>query len=211
MTALDQTAFFQNRRDDIPNQELARKLAESEDRMGVEEIAQNLWNKNPKIQSDCLKVLYEIGYLNPELISGYANDFLKLLHSRNNRFVWGGMIGLSTIAGIAADDIYPSVAEIKKAVEHGSVITVDGGVRTLAVLASTSNKRCSELFPYLLNVLETCRPKSVAQYAEKILVAVNSENKSGFIAVLDKRLEDLTSSQSTRVKRVIKQANQCEA
>jgi len=211
MAVLDQIAFFQNRRDDVPNQELASKLVETKDLNGIREIAENLWNKNPAIQSDCIKVLYWTGYLAPELIAGYAEDFLKLLRSRNNRMVWGGMIALSTIAEIVADDIYPGVPEIKKAIENGSVITVDGGVQTLAILASTSDGRCSELFPYLINVLETCRPKSVAQYAEKILVAVNSENKNRYISLLEKRLEDLSGTQITRVKRVIKQANQSEA
>jgi hypothetical protein len=203
MSILNQIAYFQNRRDEIPNQELARRLAETEDRAAIQEIAQNLWNNNPKIQSDCLKVLYEIGYLNPDLISDYAGDFLKLLRSRDNRLVWGGMIGLSTVAAVAADAIYPHYAEIQKAMERGSVITVDGGVKTLAILASTSQERCQEIFPYLLRHLKTCRPKDVPQHAEKIAVAVNQENRQDFIDVLQKRLEDMSSSQATRIKKVI--------
>jgi hypothetical protein len=85
MPVLDRIAHFQNRRDEVPNQELARQLADTEDRQGIQEIAANLWNKEPAIQSDCLKVLYEIGYLKPELVSTYAADYLKLLRNRNNR------------------------------------------------------------------------------------------------------------------------------
>ena len=39
-------------------QELARDLAASEDRAGTREIAENLYNREPNIQSDCLKVLH---------------------------------------------------------------------------------------------------------------------------------------------------------
>ena len=117
MSVLNRIAYFQGRRDEVPNQELARDLAASEDRAGIREIAENLWNREPNVRSDCLKVLYEIGYLKPELVAPYAGDFLKLLGSRNNRLVWGGMIGLSTVAGIAADELYPHVAEIQQVME----------------------------------------------------------------------------------------------
>ena len=41
MTVLNQIAYFQNRRDEVPNQELARQLAETQDRVGIQEIAEN--------------------------------------------------------------------------------------------------------------------------------------------------------------------------
>ena len=87
MSALNRIAYFQNRRDEVPNQELARDLAARQDRAGIQEIAENLWNKNQNVQSDCLKVLYEIGYLDPTLVADYAADFLKLLNSKHNRLV----------------------------------------------------------------------------------------------------------------------------
>jgi hypothetical protein len=46
----------------------------------------------------------------------------------------------------------------------------------------------------------------VPQHAEKIVVAVNAKNKGGFIKVLERRMADMTGSQATRVKRVIKEA-----
>ena len=152
----------------------ARQLAETQDRLGIQEIAENLWNKNSNIQSDCLKVLYETGYLAPELIAPYAADFLKLLRSRHNRMVWGAMIGLSTIADLAADAIDSQRGEIQRTMEQGSVITVDAGVQTLAKLATTSDERRREIFPYLLQHLQTGRPKDVPQHAEKIVIAVDT-------------------------------------
>lgn len=208
MSVLNEIATFQGRRDEMPNQELARRLAETQDQAGIQEIAENLWNADPNVQSDCIKVLYEIGYLDPALIAPYAADFLKLLHSRHNRLVWGGMIALSTIGDVAADAIDPQREEIQRAMERGSVITVDAGVLTLAKLASTSAERRQAIFPYLLAHLQTCRPKDVPQHAEKTLVAVDASNKVAFVEVLEQRLSLMKPSEVARLKRVIKRASE---
>jgi hypothetical protein len=68
LAALNKIAYFQNRRDEAPNQVLARQLVDAHDREGVGELAENLWNKNSNIRNDCIKTLYEVGYLAPELI-----------------------------------------------------------------------------------------------------------------------------------------------
>ncbi len=207
MSVLHRIAHFRNRRDEVPNQELAKALAQKKDRKGIREIAENLWHENAQVQSDCLKVLYEIGYLNPALVADYAGDFLKLLESRNNRLVWGGMIALSTIAPIRAAEIFERCEAIQRAMEGGSVITIDNGVKTLALLAAGSDARRLTLFPCLLHHLETCRPKEVPQHSEKTLPAVTAKNKAKFIQVLQKRLPEMTSAQARRVKRVIKEAD----
>lgn len=205
MSVLDQIAHFQGRRDEVPNQELARQLVETQDTDGVREIAENLWHKDRHVQADCIKVLYEVGYLAPELVAPYADEFLKLLRSRNNRLVWGGMIALATVAGLAADSLYPERAEILKAMERGSVITVDAGVQALAGLAATSAERRRELLPTLFEHLQTCRPKDVAQHSEKIAPAVDAEHADAFIQVLETRMEDLSKAQVSRVNRVVRQ------
>ena len=208
MSALNQIAHFQNRRDEVPNQILARDLASRKDRAGIREIAVNLWNKDKGIQADCIKVLYEVGYLQPALIAEYVEDFVKLLKSKNNRLVWGAMIALGAVADIKADVIFAHLAEIQKAMNSGSVITVDNGVQTLALAASKGGKYNKAIFPYLLDHLKTCRPKDVAQHSEKTLPAVvDASNKKQFIAVLEKRMEDLSGSGLARVKKVIKAAS----
>jgi hypothetical protein len=206
MSVLNKIAYYQNQRSDVPNQELARELAASKDRDGVREIAEGLWNKDKNIQSDCLKVLYETGYLDPALVADYAGDFLKLLKSRNNRLVWGGMIALSTVADLKADEIFPHFDEIVDIMNKGSVITMDNGVKALALVASRNPAYNQKIFPYLLDHLSTCRPKEVPQHAEKTLPAVTAGNKSDFIRVIEKRLEDMTASQTARLKKVIKTA-----
>ena len=207
MSVLDKLAHSLGRRDEVPNQELARELAEKKDEEGIREIAENLWNKDKNIQADCIKVLYEIGYIEPKLISEYAEDFAKLLKSRNNRLVWGGMTALAEVAKANPDAVFKYFDQIKKAKETGSVITVDNAISTLAWTAAANEKYNETIFPYLLKHLAGCRPKEVPQHAEKTLSAVNTGNKVEFIKVLEKRIEDLSGSGLSRVKKVIKQAN----
>lgn len=206
MSVLNRIAHLQNRRDEVPNKELALELAEQKNREGIRVIGENLWVKDKNIQADCIKILYEIGYIDPALIANYAGDFLKLLRSRNNRLAWGGMIGLSTIAELRPDFIHTNLNEILKAMRTGSVIMVGSAVRTLA-LAAVQEAYRPEIFPHLLEHLRTCRPKDVPQHAEKSLPAVDTGNKEDFIAVLNKRLGDLSPAQVKRVKKVIKEAN----
>ena len=206
MSVLNRIAFFRNRRDEVPNQELARDLAAKKDKAGIREIAEHLWDKEKNIQSDCLKVLYEVGYIDPALIADYVEDFIKLLKSRNNRLVWGGMIALGTVAGLKADVVFAHLIEIQKTMKEGSVITMDNGVQTLARAASKNDEYNRVIFPYLLQHLKTCRPKEVPQHSEKTLPAVNAANKADFIKVLEKRMEDLSSSGMSRLRKVIKEA-----
>ena len=206
MSILEKLACFQNRRDEVPNQELARELAETQNREGLREIAENLWNKDKNVQADCIKVLYEVGYLAPELVADFAGNFLKLMKSKNNRLAWGAMIAISTIAALKADEIFPHVHEIQQVMDKGSVITKDNGVKILALVAAQNESYRREIFPYLLNHLATCRPKDVPQHSEKSLPAVDGQNKAEFIALLEKRAVDLSKMELVRVKKVIKAA-----
>lgn len=204
MSVLNKIAHLQGRRDEVPNQQLAMELAKNKNQAGIREIAANLWNQDKNIQADCLKVLYEIGYLDPKLVAPYAEDFMKLLASRNNRLVWGSMIGLSTIAGIEPKKLHAKRVVLQKAIEAGSVITVDNGIKTLAIVASRSDGYRKTLLPYLLEHLKTCRPKDVPQHAESIKVAVNEGSKQAFVEVLEKRMIGMPVSRVSRLKRVIK-------
>ncbi len=203
MSVLEKLASSLGRRDDVPNQQLARELAESEDAEAIEELVENLSNKDRNIQSDCIKVLYEIGYIRPELIAGYVDDFLGLLKSKNNRLVWGGMIALSTIAELQGNKLYRHLDEIKSTIDRGSVITVDRGIKTLSILASQSQEYRRSIFPYLLQHLRSCRPKDFPQRAEYVLAAVDATNKDAFLEVIQKRIPEMKPSQVKRLKRVL--------
>jgi len=206
MSVIDKLAHSIGRRDEVPNQELARDLAAKKDKKGIHEIAENLWNKDKNIQADCIKVLYEVGYIEPKLIVDYTEDFVKCLRNKNNRLAWGGMTALAEVAKANPDVVFKHLDAIKKAKETGSVITVDNAISTLAWTAAGNKQYNEVIFPYLLKHLSFCRPKEVPQHSEKTVPAVNASNKADFIKVLEKRTEDLSGGGLTRVKKVIKQA-----
>ena len=204
MSTLGKIAYYQNRRDEVPNQELARELAASKDSAGIQEIADNLWNKNKNVRSDCLKVLYEIGYVDSQLIAGYVGDFLKLLGSKDNRMVWGAMIALATVASIRPQEIWQQVDAVIAAVQHGSLITVVWGVRALATVAAADSAYSAKIFAMLLTQLKTCIPRDVPTHAESMLCAVNQGNKTEFTTALTARQAEMTPSQLARLKKVLK-------
>jgi len=206
VSILNRLAHSLGRRDEVPNQELARDLAAKKDKKGILEITKNLWNKDKNIQADCIKVLYEVGVIEPKLIADYTDDFVKCLRSKNNRLAWGGMTALAEVAKANPDAVFKHLDAIKKAKESGSVITVDNAISTLAYTAAGNKKYNEVIFPYLIKHLSGCRPKEVPQHSEKTLPAVNTSNKTDFIKVLEKRMEDLSGGGLTRVKKVIKQA-----
>ena len=202
MSTLDSIAYFQNRRDEVPNQELARDLAARKDAAGIQEIAGNLWHKNASVRSDCLKVLYEIGYIEPGLIAANVGDFLKLLKSKENRMVWGGMIALATIADLQPQAIWEKIDDVISAVEHGTLITVVWGVKTLARVAAVAPRYKEKLFPILIEQLKTCIPRDVAMHAESIVCAVDESNRGQFLSVLQARSTELKPSQLARIKKL---------
>jgi hypothetical protein len=204
MSALNKIAFFQNRRGEIPNQELARALAISKDRRGIQEIAENLWNKNRSIRSDCLKVLYEIGYIDPGLIADYVDGFLKLLLDKENRMVWGAMIALASIADRRPKEIWQKIEDVKCVTNRGTVITLVWGVRTMARVAAASPRYRKVLFPILLGHVRTCIPRDVPTHAESMLCAVTKSNSKEFLGVLEKRRRELSPSQTARLRKVIR-------
>ena len=204
MSALNKIAFFQNRRGEIPNQELARALAISKDRRGIQEIAENLWNKNRSIRSDCLKVLYEIGYIDPGLIADYVDDFLKLLRDKENRMVWGAMIALANVADRRPKEIWKSIEDVVRVTKRGTVITLVWGVRTMARVAAASPRYRKVLFPILIGHVRTCIPRDVPTHAESMLCAVTKSNSKEFLGVLEKRRKELSPSQTARLKKVIR-------
>ncbi|MBM3127216.1 MAG: hypothetical protein FJ009_01110 [Chloroflexi bacterium] len=204
MSALDKIAYFQNRRDEVPNQELARTLMKTKNRKGIQEIAENLGHQNKSVRSDCLKVLYEIGYLAPELIADYAYELLALLKSKDNRMVWGALIALATIADLRAKEIWAQIDDVIAAMEHGTVISVVWGVKTLAHVAAQDKRYRKKLFPILLAQIRKCIPRDVPTHAESMLRAIDDGNRKEFLVVLASREKEMTSSQTARLRKVMK-------
>ncbi len=206
MSVINELACSQGRRDEVPNQELACKLAAGNDTAGIKELVGHLRDKNVDIANDCIKTIYEIGMIDPALIEPHTEEIIRLLPSRNNRMVWGAMIALSTVADRQADTLIAHLDLIMKTTKSGSVITTDNGIKILGLIGSAKPEYRAAVTPFLLEHLRTCRPKEVPQHAESTLPAVSKDNRDAFIAALNTRVTDLTPGGLTRIRKVLKQA-----
>ena len=204
MTVVTKLASQLKRRDERPNIELARELVECNDIEGIQEIVENLVSSNKKIKTDCIKVVYEIGRVKPELISDYAEIFIHFLKSSNNRLGWGAMQVLSTIADISSIALMKNLSTIKRVVKLGSVITSDKGILTLAKLATVNEQNREQIVPFLIEHLKSCRTKEVPQHAESIMMAITDDNREAFLNVLRERVVYMTKPQARRVHKIFR-------
>jgi hypothetical protein len=207
MSILSQLATALNRRDEVPNQELAKKIVKSSDKKAVKELVENLSNKDKNIQSDCIKVLYEIGEQQPGLIAAYDKEFLALLDNKNNRLVWGAMTALDCIAGINPKGIYKNLTKILKASDTGSVITKDHCLGILTKLAA-EKQYADNALALMLDEFKSCPTNQLPKYAEDAIPVITEKYKKDFIKVLSFRIKEIEKeSKQKRVEKVIAKLN----
>jgi len=203
MTIIDRLASSLNRRDEVPNQQLAVQIVDRNDEKAVEELVRNLTNKDREIQSDCIKVLYEVGERKPALIARYAGEFSSLLDSENNRLVCGGMAALDQIALANPKTIYGMLTKIVESGEKGSVITRDHAVGILIKLASLA-QYSERAIPLLIEQLKRSPTNQLPMYSENLAPIVTESNRAAFVKTLTSRLHDIEkASKRKRVERVI--------
>jgi hypothetical protein len=204
MALIDNLPSSTGKRSKEANKIIAKEITDKSDHKSIKELLKLLDNKDRNIQSDSIEVLYETGYLKPDLIADYYEIFLELLNNKNNRLVWGAMIALSSISKIIPEDIFKVLPIITKAFDKGSVITKDAGVSVYVNLARIKNQK-TEVLPILFDELKKCPDKQLAQYAEKSYIAIDEESKETFLEIINLRLKSLEKeSQIKRLKKVIK-------
>ncbi|WP_141503088.1 hypothetical protein [Paenibacillus luteus] len=204
MTIIDKLATSLNRKDEGPNQDLAKLIAERNDRGAVNELVEHLSNKDKNIQSDCIKVLYEIGDIKPSLVVEYSKEFVTLLDHGNNRLVWGAMTALDAITLENPEVIYSALEKIVEASNKGSVITKDHGVNILIKLCSVK-EYADDAFTLLIEQLKSCPTNQLPMYAENAISVINDTNKEFFLNTLSSRLDDIEKeTKRKRVEKLIK-------
>lgn len=203
MSVLERLASAMGRNDEVPNQELAADIASRDDQAAVSQLIGGLRNGSKAIQSDCIKVLYEIGGRKPELIEAYVDIFIDRLSGRDNRLIWGAMTALGSIAPRQAHAIWKRIDEVIRATERGSVITQDWGIRVLAAVAADPDY-AARIFPFLLDFLKRCPPKDLARHAESVQPVVGDAYRRAVIDLLESRGAALKPAQAKRVQKVIR-------
>ncbi len=204
VTILSELVTSLGRRDQVYNQELARRIAAKGDKKAVTELVENLRNKDRNIQGACIKVLYEVGALNPSLIAGHGRELLGLLESKNKRLVWGAMTALDTITLQDPGTAFSGVARVVAASEGDSVIARDHAVGILIKLCSV-DRYADEAFPLLMAQLRNCPTNQLPMYAENALSIIKDERKAVFVGALSSRLGEMEkATKRRRVEAVIR-------
>jgi hypothetical protein len=204
LKVLTRLATALGRRDEVPNQQLARDIVEAGDKNGVAELVENLSNQDKNIQSDCIKVLYEIGEQKPEMISDYVSDFGKLLGSRNNRLTWGAMTALDSMTLVNLKGVYALLPQIMSVAKNGSVISRDHAIGILTKLTNSKEyaKRC---LPLLLEQLRLSPDNQFPMYAEVSMPVIKETNRKEFLKVFNERVGKLQKeSQKKRVEKLLR-------
>ena len=204
MIIIEKLASSMGRRDEIPNQELAKQIANKNDKIAIKELFENLHNKNKNIQNDCIKVIYEIGVLKPLLISDYIEDLIKLLDNTNNRLQWGGMTALNTLVLEKPEHIYDNLSKLVDVAEKGTVITKDNLMAILIKLCSIK-KYSDYAFSLFNEQLLKSLNNQLPMYAENAIIIINDSNKIKFIETLRSRLQGIEKeTKKARVEKIIK-------
>ena len=204
MSVINELATTLGRRDEVPNRELAKKIAAKKDKKAVAELTDNLANKNKDIQSDCIKVLYEIGVIDASLIAPHHETFARILNSKNNRLVWGAMTALDAIASVAPKEIYANLSTIMEASDKGSVIAKDHAIGILIKLAA-HKPYADDATTLQLDQLKQSAPNQLPMYAENAFAVMSDKYLSQFKEILTSRLDDMEKeSKRKRVEKVLK-------
>jgi hypothetical protein len=203
MSIIDRLATSLNFRGTEPNKQLAKELATTKDKKAIKELVDNLNNKDKRIQSDCIKVLYELGELDPSLIADHVKVFLQLLESKNNRMQWGAMTALDMITPEHPKLIYESLGKIIAVADKGSVITTDHCVSILLKLCRFKEYK-DDAFSLFIEQIQECPTNQLPMYAENALPVIDSDNKAIFLKVLNSRIREIEKdSKRKRVDKVI--------
>lgn len=176
-------------------------LVADKNKEGIKELADNLFNKNKLIQGDCIKTLYEVGEREPLLIAPYADTFIKLLESKNNRMVWGAMTALSACAHLCKAKVYKAVPHLVAIADMGTVITRDHAVNILVTL-SAEHKYAKQILPLLMEQILAAPVNQMPTYAEKTFAVTDDEHKQRLLQVIQQRLPEIEGE--ARQKRLAK-------
>jgi len=204
MNILDQLASTAGERAQQRNLDLAAETAKSNNHKTIEQLVNGLSHQKKPVRHDCIKVLYEIAELKSSLVSPYADAFLQLLRSPDNRMQWGAMTTLSAIASCIPAEIFEALPKILSIADAGSVITKDHAVRILVTLSGMKDYSDSAL-PLLLEQLRKAPNNQLPAYAEQTLTVIREPYSELFRSILQERFSGITpESKKKRVEKVLK-------
>ncbi|WP_262693373.1 hypothetical protein [Kordiimonas aquimaris] len=191
-------------KDEQPNILLANKIAATKDTAAITALVNVIRSGRIAARSDCIKVLYEIGYQNPMMIAPHIDTFFLLTENKNNRLVWGAFTAINTLTGLCADVIFERINTLEKVADNASVIAKDQMINILISLSSHEQYQDKSI-TMLLNRIAKCAVNQLPMYAEKATaLALSLKDALALIKTLEKRLaQTMPPSKKKRVNMVI--------
>lgn len=206
MSVLDKLSGAMDRRDEQPNVALAEAIVAGHDTAAIAELAEAVRSGPARQANDALKVLYEVGARDPELVGGQCPVFIEALKSSNNRKVWGAMTALDAVAERRAATLVAELPAIIAAADKGSVIAKDHCNSILVKLARAGYG--DKAVPILVERLKHAAPNQFPTYAEAIAPVLTPQTQPGFLAVLKDRIGSMMQeSKRKRIEKVIAKLN----
>lgn len=206
-TIAERLANALGRSDEAPNISLAEKIAKSSDAEAVNELIILMHDKKAAVRHDAIKVLYETGDRNPELIIPYKKDFLGLLLQPDNWMKWGAMAALFTIGKAKPGLLAKHLPEIVDAMDKGSVITRDHGIYILCSV-SAIKKHHDDCMVLLLEQIEKAPVNQMPMYAEKMAEVISDPYRKKLEMVILSRNDVMEiPSKATRLEKLLKKIN----
>lgn len=193
------------RRDERPNILLAENIVIENNQVAIRQLMNLCQGANKKIAADAIKVIYEIGQLNPHLLQGCIPELTSFLMSKQNRLQWGTMIALSKLTGLFPKEIFKQLSYIIEAMQTGSVITKDHGVKILVAL-SGDKEFAKIILPILLEFIQDAPINQFPSYAERIGALDLDQSKEEFMEIIRSRLPEF-EIYPAKTRRLIKILN----
>ncbi len=203
MSILERLSSSRGERGNVADIALAEELSQRPNTTAIRELVEHLNVRDRRLQSDCMKTLYEIGERAPELIAEYVKDFASHLASKNPRMIWGAMCALDGCASANPNGVYAHLDAIVKAAEGESVIARDHCVNILAKLTNAGHaKKC---FPILLEIIRHAPINQLPAYCERAATAVPEKENGALAALINLRLAEVEQKpKRVRMERVLR-------
>lgn len=184
-----------------PNIALAKEIVNTKNESGVLELINELNNK--KLASDCIKVLYEIGYLEPKLIEKHATIFLDLLSHKDNRLQWGAMTALCEISKVNPEFAFENLNQILHTSNEGSVITKDQAFNILIELAKI-DQYYNKAFSLINEQLMVAPKNQFPKYVEQTFTVFKPKDQEVLIKTIELKIVDIdVESKRKRAEKIL--------
>jgi len=194
-----------NRRDQKPNIELGKEIAQERDSQAIAEIRSLLKDQNTptEILADLIKTLESVGESSPDLIANLYPELRNFLNHPENHIVWRTMCVIALIGPFNRKKIFQDLGNILEAMDKGSVVTRDHGI-TLLVDLYTLPEYKEDIVPLLEEQLFKAPDNQLGQYTEKWMKFIATSEVEKLLKILKGRFPDLTNeSHRKRVEKNI--------